>query len=62
MNQAIKVFVLTLGILLLLGCEESTQPSAQNMGSILGTGTPTQNETAIDQAQFAPVVKGIDIT
>ncbi|MCX2758702.1 carotenoid 1,2-hydratase [Vibrio sp. Sgm 22] len=62
MNRAISVFVLTLGILLLLGCDESTQPSAQNMGSILGTETQTENETAIDQAQFSPVVKGIDIT
>ncbi|MEZ8842629.1 lipocalin-like domain-containing protein [Vibrio splendidus] len=62
MNRAISVFVLTLGILLLLGCDESTQPSAQNMGSILGAETQTENETAIDQAQFSPVVKGIEIT
>ena len=62
MNRSMRVFVLTFGILLLLGCEESTQPSAQNMGSILGTETQTENETAIDQAQFSPVVKGIDIT
>ncbi|MEZ9040008.1 MULTISPECIES: lipocalin-like domain-containing protein [unclassified Vibrio] len=62
MNRAISVFVLTLAVLFLLGCEESTQPSAQNMGSILGTETQTENETAIDQAQFSPVVKGIDIT
>lgn len=62
MNRPLRVFVLTLGILLLLGCEESTQPSAQNMGSILGTETQTENETAIEQAQFSPVVKGIDIT
>ncbi|MDH5921214.1 carotenoid 1,2-hydratase [Vibrio splendidus] len=62
MNRAISVFVLTLAVLFLLGCEESTQPSAQNMGSILGTETKTENETAIDQAQFSPVVKGIDIT
>jgi predicted secreted hydrolase len=32
------------------------------MGSILGTETQTENETAIDKAQFSPVVKGIDIT
>ncbi|MEZ9298626.1 lipocalin-like domain-containing protein [Vibrio splendidus] len=62
MNRPIRVFLLTFGILLLLGCDESTQPSAQNMGSILGTETQTENETAIDQAQFSPVVKGIDIT
>ncbi|MEZ9395578.1 lipocalin-like domain-containing protein [Vibrio splendidus] len=62
MNRPIRVFLLTLGILLLLGCDESTQPSAQNMGSILGTETQTENETAIDKAQFSPVVKGIDIT
>ncbi|MCZ4307281.1 lipocalin-like domain-containing protein [Vibrio atlanticus] len=62
MNRSMRVFVLTLGILLLLGCEDSTQPSAQNMGSILGAETQTENETAIDQAQFSPVVKGIDIT
>ncbi|MFA0654041.1 lipocalin-like domain-containing protein [Vibrio sp. 10N.222.49.C12] len=62
MNRTMRVFVLTLGILLLLGCDESTQPSAQNMGSILGTGKQTDDETAIDQAQFSPVVKGIDIT
>ncbi|MEZ9070647.1 lipocalin-like domain-containing protein [Vibrio splendidus] len=62
MNRPIRVFLLTLGILLLLGCDESTQPSAQNMGSMLGTETQTENETAIDQAQFSPVVKGIDIT
>ncbi|MEZ9338528.1 lipocalin-like domain-containing protein [Vibrio splendidus] len=62
MNRPIRVFLLTLGILLLLGCDESTQPSAQNMGSILGTETQTENETAIDKAQFSPAVKGIDIT
>ncbi|MEZ8017507.1 lipocalin-like domain-containing protein [Vibrio splendidus] len=62
MNRPIRVFLLTFGILLLLGCDESTQPSAQNTGSILGTETQTENETAIDQAQFSPVVKGIDIT
>ncbi|EAQ55572.1 MULTISPECIES: lipocalin-like domain-containing protein [Vibrio] len=62
MNRTMRVFVLTLGILLLLGYEESTQPSAQNMGSILGAETQTENETAIDQAQFSPVVKGIEIT
>ncbi len=62
MNRSMRVFVLTLGILLLLGCEDSTQPSAQNMGSILGAETQTENETAIDQAQFSPVVKGIEIT
>ena len=62
MNRSMRVFVLTLGILPLLGCEDSTQPSAQNMGSILGAETQTENETAIDQAQFSPVVKGIEIT
>ena len=62
MNRPIRVFLLTFGILLLLGCDESTQPSAQNMGSILGTETQTENETAIDQAQFSPVIKGINIT
>ncbi|PMG20367.1 hydrolase [Vibrio splendidus] len=62
MVRPMRAFVLTLGILLLLGCDESTQQTAQNMGSILGTETQTENETAIDQAQFSPVVKGIDIT
>ncbi|MGF1879856.1 lipocalin-like domain-containing protein [Vibrio splendidus] len=62
MNRTMRVFVLTLTPLFFLGCEESTQPSAQNMGSILGTETQTENETAIDQAQFSPVVKGIDVT
>ncbi|PMH32309.1 hydrolase [Vibrio lentus] len=62
MVRPMRVFVLTLTALFLLGCEESTQPSAQNMGSILGTETQTENETAIDQTQFSPVVKGIDIT
>ncbi|WP_372305461.1 lipocalin-like domain-containing protein [Vibrio sp. 10N.286.52.C3] len=56
-----RVFVLTLGILLLLGCDESTQPSAQNMGSILGTGKQTDDETQKETDQFTPVVKGIDI-
>ena len=46
MNRAMRVFVLTLSTLLFLGCEESTQPSAQNMGSILGTETQTENETS----------------
>ena len=62
MNRAISVVVLTLDILLLLGCEESTQPSAQNMGSILGTGTQTGNETQKEAEQFTSVVKGVDIT
>ncbi|MFS1974342.1 lipocalin-like domain-containing protein [Vibrio splendidus] len=62
MNRSMRVFVLTLGILLLLGCEESTQPSAQNMGSILGTGKQTDDETQKETDQFTPVVKGIDIT
>ncbi|WKY60223.1 lipocalin-like domain-containing protein [Vibrio sp. SNU_ST1] len=70
MNRAMRVFVLTLGISLLLGCEESghhstqqsTQQSTQNMGSILGTETQTENETAIDQAKFSPVVKGVEIS
>ncbi len=62
MNRAIRVFVLTLGILFLLGCEESTQPSAQNMGSILGAETQTDDETQKEAEQFTPVVKGIDIT
>ncbi|MEZ8608716.1 lipocalin-like domain-containing protein [Vibrio sp. 10N.239.311.G01] len=61
MNRSMRVFVLTLGILLLLGCEESTQPSAQNMGSILGTGKQTDDETQKETDQFTPVVKGIDI-
>ncbi|WP_372102769.1 lipocalin-like domain-containing protein [Vibrio sp. 10N.247.311.12] len=56
-----RIFVLTLGILLLLGCDESTQPSAQNMGSILGTGKQTDDETQKETDQFTPVVKGIDI-
>ncbi|OEE53116.1 lipocalin-like domain-containing protein [Vibrio splendidus] len=56
MNRSMRVFVLTLGILLLLGCEESTQPSAQNMGSILGAETQKETE------QFTPVVKGVEIT
>ncbi|PMG48361.1 hydrolase [Vibrio lentus] len=62
MVRPMRVFVLTLTALFLLGCEESTQPSAQNMGSILGTETQTENETVVDQTQFSPVVKGIDIT
>ncbi|OEF93995.1 lipocalin-like domain-containing protein [Vibrio splendidus] len=62
MNRPIKVFVLTIGILLLLGCEESTQPSAQNMGSLLSTGTQTENETQKEAEQFTPVVKGLEIT
>ncbi|MEZ9867308.1 lipocalin-like domain-containing protein [Vibrio sp. 10N.261.51.A4] len=61
MNRTMRVFVLTLGILLLLGCDESTQPSAQNMGSILGTGKQTDDETQKETDQFTPVVKGIDI-
>ncbi|UPR32586.1 carotenoid 1,2-hydratase [Vibrio crassostreae] len=61
MNRSMRVFVLTLGILLLLGCDESTQPSAQNMGSILGTGKQTDDETQKETDQFTPVVKGIDI-
>ncbi|MDL5027584.1 lipocalin-like domain-containing protein [Vibrio sp. BS-M-Sm-2] len=62
MNRSMRVFVLTLGILLLLGCEESTQPSAQNMGSILGAETQTDDKTQKEAEQFTPVVKGIDIT
>ncbi|PHX07287.1 lipocalin-like domain-containing protein [Vibrio splendidus] len=62
MTRPTRAFVLTLGILLLLGCEESTQPSAQNMGSILGTGTQADNETQKETEQFTPVVKGVDIT
>ncbi|MEZ8274217.1 lipocalin-like domain-containing protein [Vibrio splendidus] len=62
MNRAISVFVLTLTPLFFLGCEESTQPSAQNMGSILGTGAQTENEVQKETEQFTPVVKGIDIT
>ena len=62
MNRAISVVVLTLDILLLLGCEESTQPSAQNMGSILGAETQTDDKTQKEAEQFTPVVKGIDIT
>ncbi|MEZ8059148.1 lipocalin-like domain-containing protein [Vibrio splendidus] len=62
MNRPIRVFLLTFGILLLLGCDESTQPSAQNMGSILGTGTQADNETQKETEQFTPVVKGVDIT
>ncbi|PML59978.1 lipocalin-like domain-containing protein [Vibrio lentus] len=62
MNRPMRVFVLTLGILLLLGCEESTQPSAQNMGSILGTETQTDNETQKETEQFTSVVKGVEIT
>ncbi|WP_061040117.1 lipocalin-like domain-containing protein [Vibrio coralliirubri] len=66
MNRAIRVFVLTLGILFLLGCEESEhnskQQTAQNMGSILGAKTQTDDETQKEAEQFTPVVKGIDIT
>ncbi|MEZ8123092.1 lipocalin-like domain-containing protein [Vibrio splendidus] len=62
MNRTMRVFVLTLTPLFFLGCEESTQPSAQNMGSILGTGKQTDDETQKETDQFTPVVKGIDIT
>ncbi|MEZ8807231.1 lipocalin-like domain-containing protein [Vibrio atlanticus] len=62
MNRTMRIFVLTIGILLLLGCDESTQPSAQNMGSILGTGTQTDDETQKETDQFTPVVKGVEIT
>ncbi|WP_299689342.1 lipocalin-like domain-containing protein [uncultured Vibrio sp.] len=62
MNRPITALVLTLGILILLGCDESTPQTAQNMGSILGTGTQAENETTIDQAQFSPVLKGVEIT
>ncbi|MDN2667129.1 carotenoid 1,2-hydratase [Vibrio sp. 14N.309.X.WAT.E.F5] len=62
MNRSMRVFVLTLGILFLLGCEESTQPSAQNMGSLLGTETQTDNETQKETEQFTSVVKGVEIT
>ncbi|MEZ9410054.1 lipocalin-like domain-containing protein [Vibrio lentus] len=62
MNRPMRVFVLTLSALFLLGCEESTQPSAQNMGSILGTGTQADNEKQKETEQFTPVVKGVDIT
>ncbi|CDT10793.1 putative secreted hydrolase [Vibrio coralliirubri] len=62
MNRSMRVFVLTLGILLLLGCDESTQPSAQDMGSILGAETQTDDETQKETDQFTPVVKGVDIT
>ncbi|UPR53761.1 carotenoid 1,2-hydratase [Vibrio cyclitrophicus] len=70
MNRPIKVFVLTIGILLLLGCEEprqhstklSTKQSAKNMGSILGTGIQTENEKQKEAEQFTPVVKGVEIT
>ncbi|OED62877.1 hydrolase [Vibrio tasmaniensis ZS-17] len=62
MNRTMRIFVLTLGTLLLLGCDESTQPSTQNMGSILGTGTQADNETQKETEQFTPVVKGVDIT
>jgi len=62
MNRSMRVFALTLGILLLLGCEESTQPSAQNMGSILGAETQTDDETQKETEQFTPVLKGVEIT
>ncbi|MEZ9892230.1 lipocalin-like domain-containing protein [Vibrio lentus] len=62
MVRPMRVFVLTLTALFLLGCEESTQPSAQNMGSILGTGTQADNETQKETEQFTPVAKGVDIT
>ncbi|MEZ9999258.1 lipocalin-like domain-containing protein [Vibrio lentus] len=62
MNRSMRVFVLTLGILLLLGCDESTQPSAQNMGSILGAETQTDDETQKEVEQFKSVVKGVEIT
>ncbi|MCC4781447.1 carotenoid 1,2-hydratase [Vibrio lentus] len=62
MNRAMRAFVLTLTALVLLGCEESTQPSAQNMGSILGTGTQADNETQKETEQFTPVVKGVELT
>ncbi|WP_146490969.1 lipocalin-like domain-containing protein [Vibrio sp. T20] len=62
MNRSMRVFVLTLTPLFFLGCEESTQPSAQNMGSILGAETQTDDETQKEAEQFTPVVKGIDIT
>ena len=62
MNRPIRVFVLTLGILLLLGCEESTQQTAQNMGSILGAEIQTDDETQKEAEQFTPVVKGVELT
>ena len=62
MNRSMRIFVLTLGILLLLGCDESTQQTAQNMGSILGAETQTDDGTQKEAEQFTSVVKGIDIT
>ena len=62
MVRPMRVFVLTLTALFLLGCEESTQPSAQNMGSILGAGTQADNETQKETEQFTPVVKGVELT
>ncbi|MFS1860769.1 lipocalin-like domain-containing protein [Vibrio lentus] len=62
MTRPTRAFVLTLGILLLLGCDESTQQTAQNMGSILGTGTQADNETQKETEQFTPVVKGVELT
>ncbi|PML47402.1 hydrolase [Vibrio lentus] len=62
MNRSMRIFVLTLGILLLLGCEESTQQTAQNMGSILGIEKQTNDETQKEVEQFTSVVKGVDIT
>ena len=62
MTRPTRAFVLTLGILFLLGCEESTQPSAQNMGSILGAEIQTDDETQKENEQFTSVVKGVEIT
>ncbi|MFA0628003.1 lipocalin-like domain-containing protein [Vibrio sp. 10N.222.49.A3] len=62
MNRSMRVFVLTFTPLFFLGCEESTQPSAQNMGSILGAETQTDDETQKETDQFTPVVKGVEIT
>ncbi|MEZ8862381.1 lipocalin-like domain-containing protein [Vibrio sp. 10N.247.311.51] len=62
MNRSMRVFVLTFTPLFFLGCEESTQPSAQNMGSILGAETQTDDETQKETDQFTQVVKGVEIT
>ncbi|MEZ8930210.1 MULTISPECIES: lipocalin-like domain-containing protein [unclassified Vibrio] len=62
MNRTMRVFVLTLTPLFFLGCEESTQPSAQNMGSILGTGAQTENEVQKETEQFTSVLKCVEIT
>ncbi|MGF1800964.1 carotenoid 1,2-hydratase [Vibrio gigantis] len=61
-STLLKISIISLCLLSLWGCEKPQHQSAQNMGSILGTETQTDDETAIEKEQFSPVVKGVDIT